>query len=56
MQDRICQIDENLLQRTAGPYIRVMSARFNTTRASDFFRCASDSGHAVAQVRSVAKG
>ena len=25
MQDRICRIDENLLQRTAGPYIRVMS-------------------------------
>ena len=23
MQDRICQIDENLLHRTAGPYIRV---------------------------------
>jgi hypothetical protein len=24
MQDRICRIDENLLQRTAGPYIRVI--------------------------------
>jgi hypothetical protein len=23
MQDRICQVDETLLQRTAGPYIRV---------------------------------
>jgi len=23
MQDRICQIDENLLHPTAGPYIRV---------------------------------
>jgi hypothetical protein len=23
MQGRICQIDETLLQRTAGPYIRV---------------------------------
>jgi hypothetical protein len=23
MQDRICRIDENLLQRAAGPYIRV---------------------------------
>jgi hypothetical protein len=23
MQGRICQIDENLLHRTAGPYIRV---------------------------------
>jgi hypothetical protein len=23
MRDRICRIDENLLQRTAGPYIRV---------------------------------
>jgi hypothetical protein len=25
MQDRTCQIDKNLLHRTAGPYIRVMS-------------------------------
>jgi hypothetical protein len=25
MRDRICRIDENLLQRTAGPYIRVMN-------------------------------
>ena len=25
MQGRICQIDETLLQRTAGPYIRVMT-------------------------------
>jgi hypothetical protein len=25
MQDRIRQIDENLLRRTAGPYIRVKS-------------------------------
>jgi len=25
MQDRSCQLDENLLRRTAGPYIRVMS-------------------------------
>jgi hypothetical protein len=23
MQDRICRIDENLLHRTAGPYMRV---------------------------------
>jgi hypothetical protein len=28
MQDRIRQIDENLLQRTAGPYIRVMNVAF----------------------------
>ena len=27
MQDRICQIDEILLQRTAGPYIRVTTRR-----------------------------
>jgi hypothetical protein len=27
MQDRICQIDENLLHRTAGPYIGVMSSK-----------------------------
>jgi hypothetical protein len=27
MQDRICRIDENLLQRTAGPYIRVKRRR-----------------------------
>jgi hypothetical protein len=26
MQDRVCRIDENLLQRTAGPYIGVKSA------------------------------
>jgi hypothetical protein len=26
MQDRICQVDETLLQRAAGPYIWVMSA------------------------------
>jgi hypothetical protein len=26
MQDRICQIDENLLHRAAGPYIGVISA------------------------------
>jgi hypothetical protein len=25
MQDHICRIDENLLHRTAGPYIRVKS-------------------------------
>jgi hypothetical protein len=25
MQDRICQIDENLLQRTAGPYMGSIS-------------------------------
>jgi hypothetical protein len=28
MQDRIRQIDENLLRRTAGPYIRVKSRHF----------------------------
>ena len=27
MQDRHCQIDENLLHRTAGPYIRVTCCR-----------------------------
>jgi len=27
MRDRICRIEENLLQRTAGPYIRVMIDR-----------------------------
>ena len=27
MQDRICQIDENLLQRTAGPYMWVKSGK-----------------------------
>ena len=27
MQDRICRIDENLLQRTAGPYIGVIRDR-----------------------------
>ncbi len=27
MQDRICRIDENLLQRTAGPYIGVKQRR-----------------------------
>jgi hypothetical protein len=27
MQDRICQIDENLLHRTAGPYIGVILDR-----------------------------
>jgi hypothetical protein len=27
MQDRICRIDENLLQRTAGPYIRVTTGK-----------------------------
>ena len=30
MQDRICQIDENLLHRTAGPYIRVKSSHYRT--------------------------
>jgi len=30
MQDRICQIDENLLHRTAGPYIRVKSRKVQT--------------------------
>jgi hypothetical protein len=28
IQDRICQIDESLLQRTARPYIRVIGAIF----------------------------
>jgi hypothetical protein len=32
MQDRICQIDENLLQRTAGPYIRVMNRPLSHVR------------------------
>jgi hypothetical protein len=27
MQDRICQIDENLLQRTAGPYMWVKTGK-----------------------------
>jgi len=27
MQDRICRIDENLLHRTAGPYIRARLGR-----------------------------
>src|SRR5262245_22640004 len=27
MQDRVCRIDENLLHRTAGPYIRVKLRR-----------------------------
>jgi len=27
MRDRICRIEENLLQRTAGPYIRVKAER-----------------------------
>src|SRR5262249_23431300 len=27
MRDRICRIEENLLQRTAGPYIRVIFDR-----------------------------
>jgi len=33
-----------------------MSANFDRPPASDFFRCAADSGHAVVQVRSVVKG
>jgi hypothetical protein len=28
MQDHICRIDENLLHRTAGPYMRVNRYRF----------------------------
>ena len=29
MQDRICRIDENLLHRAAGPYMRVILDRTN---------------------------
>ena len=32
MQDRIRQIDENLLRRTAGPYIRVVLDVFDAPR------------------------
>jgi hypothetical protein len=34
MQDRICQIDENLLQRTAGPYSWVTSGGQGKRRAT----------------------
>jgi hypothetical protein len=34
MQDRICQIDENLLHRTAGPYIRVRLRRHHRAEKS----------------------
>jgi hypothetical protein len=33
MQDRICRIDENLSQRTAGPYIRVKPCRKRSLRS-----------------------
>jgi hypothetical protein len=38
MQDRICQIDENLLHPTAGPYIRVKSVALCNGRLHLDFR------------------
>jgi hypothetical protein len=32
MQDRICQVDQTLLQRAAGPYIRVKTGNALTER------------------------
>jgi hypothetical protein len=37
MQDRICQIDENLLQRTAGPYSWVISSAAAFDRLHECF-------------------
>jgi hypothetical protein len=34
MQDRICQIDENLLHRTAGPYIWVKTGSIDASTSS----------------------
>jgi hypothetical protein len=56
MQDRICQTDEPLLQRTAGPYIRVMSDALCQRRSPDDVRYASDSDGIVAPPRSAALG
>jgi hypothetical protein len=39
MQGRICQIDETLLQRTAGPYIRVRSVGAMRLSRADHVRC-----------------
>jgi len=40
MQGRISQIDETLLQRTAGPYTRVMSDAIGRRHSSDDVRYA----------------
>ena len=42
MQGHVCQIDENLLQRTAGPYIGVIRVGRSRRRASLHVRYASD--------------
>jgi len=54
MQDRICQIDQTLLRRTAGPYIRVMCVRFHRGPASNLFRSDPKRRHSVVHVHSAA--
>jgi hypothetical protein len=50
MQDRICQIDENLLQRTAGPYIRVKSDKAQNKQMFSGLRRVAElgGGHSIA--------
>jgi hypothetical protein len=43
MQDRICQVDETLLQRTAGPYIRVKMRKTQTEHGSSGLSPRADS-------------
>jgi hypothetical protein len=47
MQDRISQIDENLLPRTAGPYIRVIHDTFGPRVEPAYRRSSSE----AAQIR-----
>ena len=59
MQDRICQIDENLLQRTAGPYIGVIFLRSTRSRRSRHVRfapIASEPSHRSDSTRGAKSG
>jgi hypothetical protein len=50
MQDRICQIDETLLQRTAGPYMRV---RLGNDLIEQMFSASTASRHADGRAHGV---
>ena len=50
------QLDEVLLQRTAGPYIRVKRYRPIEPIAPPVVGCCSKTGHGFASLRNVAKG
>ena len=54
MQGHVCQIDENLLQRTAGPYMGVIRDVLGRGRVSTHVRSAPESRHRLTALASEA--